>query len=77
LFQTRSERYLGPHPRPGLLNNEFPFSAVTIARGFTRAYHAGVVDQYVDAATLPEDLIDGALPTLFVGDIQDDLSGTQ
>jgi len=51
--------------------------AVMTARRLTRAYHASVVDQYVDAATLSEHPIDDALPTLLVGDIQDDLPETQ
>ena len=44
---------------------------------FTKAKHASVVNQDVDTTTLSEHPIDNALPTLFVGDIQDDLSETQ
>jgi len=60
----------------GLLKDEFAFPVMTTSR-FTGACHASVVDQYVDAARLSEHLIDDALPTLLVGDIQDDLSETQ
>jgi hypothetical protein len=48
-----------------------------VTRRFTRAYHTSVVDQYVDATTLSEHLVDDALPTLFVDDIQNDLPETQ
>ena len=44
---------------------------------FTRAHHTSVVDQYVDAATFFEHLIDDVFPTLFIGDVQDGLSETQ
>ena len=47
-----------------------------IARRFTRAYHASIVDQYVDTTRFSEYLIDDALPALLVGNVQDDLSET-
>lgn len=48
-----------------------------IASRFTRTYHASIVNQYVNATILSDHPVDGALPTLFVGDIQGDLSETQ
>lgn len=44
---------------------------------FTGANQASIVDQYIDATTLSEHLVDDALPTLFVSDVKDNLSETQ
>jgi len=48
-----------------------------IASRFTGAHHASIIDQYVYTTRFSEDFVDDALPTLFVSDVQDNLSETQ
>ena len=65
-----------PKCNSGPVKNQFA-SLPVVASRFTRAHHASIIDQYVYTARFSKDLVDGALPTLFVGDIQEDLSETQ
>ena len=50
---------------------------MTVGGRFTGAQYSSIVDQYVDTTALSEHFVDDAPPTLFVGDIQDDLSDPQ
>ena len=52
-------------------------SLLVIASRFTRTHHTSVVDQYVYTTGFSEHFVDDALPTLFVSDIQKDLSEAQ
>ena len=56
---------------------KFSLLSMTVGGRFTGAQYSSIVDQYVDTTALSEHFVDDALPTLFVGDIQDDLSDPQ